>query len=58
MITVFSATNYCNRWSNAGAILLIGKGLEVTPKLIYPTASLEELQAIQVSWYEEHGRYE
>eukprot|EP00966_Prymnesium_polylepis_P001164 26456-Prymnesium_polylepis.1 len=29
LITVFSATNYCNKWANAGAILLIGKALEV-----------------------------
>lgn len=34
LITVFSATNYCNRWANAGAILLIGKDLEIVPKMI------------------------
>jgi protein phosphatase len=33
LITVFSATNYCNRWANAGAILLVGKDLEIVPKM-------------------------
>ena len=42
LITVFSATNYCNRWANAGAILLIGKDLEITPKMIYPLDDLED----------------
>ena len=42
LITVFSATNYCNRWSNAGAILLIGKDLEIVPKMIYPCEDLED----------------
>ncbi|KAL1529080.1 hypothetical protein AB1Y20_000055 [Prymnesium parvum] len=46
LITVFSATNYCNKWANAGAILLIGKDLEVTPKLIYPTEDLEQLHGV------------
>ncbi len=36
LVTIFSATNYCNRWGNAGAILQIGKSLELTPLLIYP----------------------
>ena len=42
LITVFSATNYCNRWANAGAILLIGKDLEIVPKIIYPLDDLED----------------
>ena len=42
LITVFSATNYCNRWANAGAILLVGKDLEITPKMIYPLDDLED----------------
>jgi len=42
LITVFSATNYCNRWANAGAILLIGKDLEIVPKMIYPLDDLED----------------
>lgn len=47
LITVFSATNYCGKWSNAGAILVIGKDLEVAPKLIYPTNDLEQLQVVR-----------
>ena len=42
LITIFSATNYCNRWGNAGAILQIGKDLEITPKSIYPLEDLED----------------
>jgi protein phosphatase len=42
LITIFSATNYCNKWNNAGAILLVGKGLEIVPKVIYPHAKLED----------------
>ena len=42
LITVFSATNYCNRWANAGAILLVGKDLELVPKIIYPLEDLED----------------
>ena len=45
LITVFSATNYCGKWANAGAILVIGKDLEVVPKLIYPTKDAEQMQA-------------
>ena len=36
LITVFSATDYCARHKNAGAILVIKKKLEIVPKLIYP----------------------
>ena len=42
LVTVFSATNYCNRWQNAGAILLIGKDLEITPKVIFPFDDIED----------------
>jgi len=42
LITVFSATNYCNKWKNAGAILLIGKALEIIPKMIFPVADIED----------------
>jgi len=42
LITVFSATNYCGRWANAGAILLIGKDLEITPKVIFPFDDIED----------------
>nr|VDC71194.1 unnamed protein product [Brassica rapa] len=36
LITVFSATNYCGKFKNAGAILVIGRNLDVVPKLIHP----------------------
>jgi len=36
LLTVFSATNYGNRYKNAGAVLLIKKNFEIMPKLIYP----------------------
>ncbi|KAL8151498.1 hypothetical protein V2J09_021306 [Rumex salicifolius] len=36
LITLFSATNYCGTANNAGAILVIGRGLVVVPKLIHP----------------------
>ncbi|KAJ4896619.1 Serine/threonine-protein phosphatase BSU1 [Raphanus sativus] len=36
LITVFSATNYCGIFKNAGAILVIGRNLDVVPKLIHP----------------------
>ncbi|KAE8701964.1 Serine/threonine-protein phosphatase BSL2-like protein [Hibiscus syriacus] len=36
LITLFSATNYCGTANNAGAILVIGRGLVIVPKLIHP----------------------
>ncbi|ETO30408.1 hypothetical protein RFI_06712 [Reticulomyxa filosa] len=36
LITVFSATNYCNCMNNAGAILCVDSNLRVTPKLVEP----------------------
>ena len=36
LITVFSATDYCGRHKNAGAVLFFKKNLEIKPKLIYP----------------------
>uniref|UniRef100_A0A8C9GM24 Serine/threonine-protein phosphatase n=1 Tax=Piliocolobus tephrosceles TaxID=591936 RepID=A0A8C9GM24_9PRIM len=36
LITLFSATNYCNAHKNAGALLFIRRDLTVIPKLIYP----------------------
>lgn len=36
LITVFSATDYCGRHKNAGAVLIIRRNLEIIPKLIYP----------------------
>ncbi|EAN31775.1 Calcineurin-like phosphoesterase family protein [Theileria parva strain Muguga] len=36
LITLFSATNYCNHHKNAGALLFIRRDLTIVPKLIYP----------------------
>lgn len=36
LITVFSATDYCGKHKNAGAILVISKWFDINPKLIYP----------------------
>jgi len=35
-LTVFSATDYCGRHKNAGAVLILKRNLEIVPKLIYP----------------------
>lgn len=39
LITLFSATNYCNHYKNAGALLFIRRDLTIVPKLIYPSNS-------------------
>lgn len=36
LITVFSATDYCKRHKNAGAMLIINNNFEIIPHLIYP----------------------
>lgn len=36
LITLFSATDYCGKFKNPGAILLIRRNMEIVPKLIYP----------------------
>jgi hypothetical protein len=37
LITIFSATNYCGKHKNAGAMLIITKNSkDINPKLIYP----------------------
>lgn len=36
LITVFSATDYCGRHKNAGAVLFLKRNFEIIPKLIYP----------------------
>jgi protein phosphatase len=41
LITVFSATDYCGRHKNAGAVLDITKQSEIIPKLIYPLNNAE-----------------
>lgn len=45
LITVFSATDYCGRHKNAGAVLYLKKNFEITPKLIYPQ------NLTQSNWY-------
>ncbi|KAK4785517.1 hypothetical protein SAY86_002206 [Trapa natans] len=46
LITLFSATNYCGSANNAGALLVIGRGLVVVPKLIHPLPPpLQSLEA-------------
>lgn len=46
LITVFSATDYCKRHKNAGAMLLVTNNFEIVPYLIYP------LQTNKVKWLE------
>ncbi|OMJ68803.1 hypothetical protein SteCoe_33644 [Stentor coeruleus] len=46
MITLFSATDYCGKYKNAGAILLVKRNLEIVPKIIYP------LNGSAASWIE------
>jgi protein phosphatase len=36
LITVFSATDYCRRHDNAGAMLIVKNNFEIYPHLIYP----------------------
>eukprot|EP01055_Gregarina_sp_Pseudo9_P000564 Gregarina_sp_Pseudo_9__563@NODE_1361_length_1663_cov_4_368842_g1272_i0_p1_GENE_NODE_1361_length_1663_cov_4_368842_g1272_i0NODE_1361_length_1663_cov_4_368842_g1272_i0_p1_ORF_typecomplete_len308_score38_89Metallophos/PF00149_28/4_3e31Metallophos_2/PF12850_7/0_0005_NODE_1361_length_1663_cov_4_368842_g1272_i06881611 len=39
LITLFSATDYCDSHKNAGALLFIRRDLTVIPKIIYPANS-------------------
>ena len=36
LTTVFSATDYCGKYTNLAAVIVFRKNLEVTPKVIYP----------------------
>ena len=36
LLTLFSATNYCSKYNNGAAILVIQKTFEIIPKVIYP----------------------
>ena len=40
VITLFSATDYCKRHKNAGAMLIINNNFEIIPHLIYPVISV------------------
>ena len=42
LFTVFSATDYCGRHKNAGAMLNITKSYELVPKMIYPLNNPEQ----------------
>ena len=42
LITIFSATDYCHKYKNAGALLFINRKYEITPQLIYPDLTSEE----------------
>lgn len=46
LITVFSATDYCGKHKNAGAILVISRNYSINPKLIYPSIQ-------QANWIDE-----
>ena len=48
LITVFSATDYCKRHKNAGAMLLISNNFEIIPYLIYP------VQTGKIKWLEKN----
>jgi hypothetical protein len=41
LITVFSATDYCRKHKNAGAILILKTNYEIIPKMIYPSNTNE-----------------
>ena len=43
LITVFSATDYCGRHKNAGAVLILKKNYEIIPKLIYPQSASTQM---------------
>ena len=40
VITLFSATDYCRRHKNAGAMLIVNNFFEIIPHLIYPDITL------------------
>lgn len=46
LITIFSATDYCGKHKNAGAILIITRSFQINPKLIYPNLQ-------QANWIEQ-----
>ncbi|KAK1420495.1 hypothetical protein QVD17_22143 [Tagetes erecta] len=58
LITLFSATNYCGTANNAGALLVIGRGLVVVPKLIHPLPPPLEPETSPQSVEERHWMQE
>lgn len=47
LITVFSATDYCRKHKNAGAILLINSKKEIIPMIIYPQNNIDNIRWIE-----------
>lgn len=41
LVTIFSATDYCGRHKNAGAMIQLTKQMELVPKMIYPLNNAE-----------------
>lgn len=41
LVTIFSATDYCGRHKNAGAMIQLTKQYELVPKMIYPLNNAE-----------------
>ena len=54
LITLFSATDYCSRHKNAGAILVIQKNGDIVPKLIFP---VEANLSNNNTWFENPNRH-
>jgi len=54
LITVFSATDYCGRYKNAGAILVLQKNFEIVPKLIFPVDNGGDVE--KTNWIEDEKR--
>lgn len=50
LVTVFSATDYCGKHKNAGAMLVLKKNGDIIPKLIYP------MNAGHENWIEDDRR--
>ena len=42
LFTIFSASDYCGKHKNAGAMIQITKQYELIPKMIYPLNNAEE----------------
>jgi len=49
LLTIFSATDYCGRHKNAGAMIQITKQYELVPKLIYP-----QMESLAIFWQNEN----
>lgn len=49
LVTVFSASRYCNTYENAGAILVVDKSLTVIPKLLRPS------EATRHGWHDNYS---